>query len=158
MKPWQRSGITAHGSRLPVDRSSAIVDNTLDRQFDVEAPDKALITDVVLQALLMAVWRCSRRSRDRRSQSAAMSDVCALLNCQWDGRYVPECKTEMGPLVDWQLSALRVVILAIQRHRTDFPSGLCLGVRSGFWNRYIRPKSDLNRSLIDEHELRQSTH
>ena len=79
-------------------RSSVVIDNTLDRQFDVEAPDKAWVTDityiqtcegfaypavvlelysrrvigwsmqsrqttnVVLQALLMAVWR--RKPKD----------------------------------------------------------------------------------------------
>jgi putative transposase len=80
-------------------RPSVIVDNTLDRQFDVEAPDKAWVTDitdirtqegfaylavvidlysrrvvgwsmqsrqttdVVLQALLMAVWRREPKAR-----------------------------------------------------------------------------------------------
>jgi putative transposase len=62
-------------------RPSVVVDNTLDRQFDVEAPDKAMqsrqTTDVVLQALLMAVWRRKPKNRvlihsDQGSQFTSM--------------------------------------------------------------------------------------
>lgn len=100
-------------------RPSIVVDNTLDRQFDVEAPDKAWVTDityirtcegfaylavvidlysrrvigwamqgrqttdVVLQALLMAVWRRKPRAQvlihsDQGSQFTSM-DWAAFL-------------------------------------------------------------------------------
>jgi putative transposase len=100
-------------------RPSVVIDNTLDRQFDVEAPDKAWVTDityirtcegftylavvidlysrrvigwamqgrqttdVVLQALLMAVWRRKPKSEvlvhsDQGSQFTSM-DWAAFL-------------------------------------------------------------------------------
>lgn len=44
-------------------RPSIVVDNALDRQFDVEAPDTAWVTDVILPTLLTAVWR--RKPQDK---------------------------------------------------------------------------------------------
>jgi putative transposase len=98
-----------------------VIDNTLDRQFDVEAPDRVWVTDityirtlegftylavvidlysrrvigwsmqgrqttdVVLQALLMAVWRRKPKSKvlihsDQGSQFTSI-DWASFLNC-----------------------------------------------------------------------------
>ncbi|WP_080504548.1 IS3 family transposase [Granulibacter bethesdensis] len=83
-RPWSHGG-----------KPSLAVDNTLDRQFDVAAPDRACVidlysrrvvgwsmqsrqtTDVVLQALHMAVWRRKPKQRvlihsDQGSQFTSM--------------------------------------------------------------------------------------
>jgi putative transposase len=58
-------------------RTSIVVDNALNQQFDVEVPDKDWVTGVILQALLMAVSRCKPKGQmsihsDQSSQLTRM--------------------------------------------------------------------------------------
>ncbi len=80
---------------------SVIVDNTLDRQFDVEAPDRVWVTDITyirthegFAYLAVVIDLYSRRVVGWTMQSRQTTDV--VLQAFADGRVVQETK-EQGP-------------------------------------------------------------